>query len=150
MATLEELKNELKGMYENRYGAGSVQEIREQKIHDWLYQFIIFYVDDDGVVKANHDCYCYSKDGANWYWYNTNPAPPPKPAETFSQKLRTILKNAVDGGKVEYAEILAVDEELKKARIFIKTDTDEGVYIVHLDENNNIVKTRTSFSNVAP
>jgi len=146
MATLEELKNELKGMYENRYGAGSVQEIREQKIHDWLYQFIIFYVDDDGVVKANHDCYCYSKDGANWYWYNTKPVPPPKPiVNTFQVKLRETLKKAVIDGKIEYAEILGVDEDLKKARVFIKTANDEGIYIVSVDENGNIIKTKTSF-----
>ena len=144
---LNDLRNELKNLYENRYGAGSVQEIREQGIHDWLYQFIIFYIDDDGVVKANHDCYAYSRDGINWYWYNIKPMPPAKPITitTFRDKLQKAITNAISSGKIEYAEILSVNEEIKKARVFIKDATTEGNYIVSLDASGNISKISTSF-----
>ena len=69
--------------------------------------------------------------------------------DTFSIKLRNAIKNAINTGKIEYAEVIAIDEDLEKARVFVKTNTDEGVYIIKLDEDGNLIKMKTSFSNIS-
>lgn len=150
MATFDELRNQLIKGYENKYGKDSVVEIREQKIHDWMYQFIIFYIDDNGIVRANHDCYAYLNKKTNqWYWYNRNPIPEiPKTTNLFSDKLNISLKNAIKNNLIKYAEIININNDIEKARVYIKDDSDEGIYIVGLDENGNIVREKTNLSEI--
>lgn len=145
----EEIEKELKTIYEKRYGTGAVLRIQYngKAINTPYHHWQLWYKDDNGVVHCNHDIYAYEDDKGDLHWYNMKPTPPPKPTPTttFRDKLNNAIKNAISSGKIEYAEILSINENIQKARVFIKDSTTEGLYIVSLDKNENIVKTPTKW-----
>lgn len=149
MPSKSELESMLIDAYEKRYGKGSVIRLQyngttEPKgiYHHWQ----LWYKDDNGIVRCNSNIYAISFDGKNFEWYGSDPTNLPSiPKKTFTEILQEKINELAKTGKITYAEIINSDENLKKARVFIKTDTEEGVYIVWIDQNGNLQKVKTAF-----
>jgi len=155
MTTKKELENEVKEAYKNRYGDNAVvkmDELKQVEPNSHFYHTVLYYKDDNGVVRANHDIYAFSDDETNFQWYNTNPTTniPAKASTTmtFYNQIKNKIDNLTKQGTILYGEILSVNEQTKRARIFIKDANAEGVYIVWMDENGDIHKEKTSFDRI--
>lgn len=163
MATKEELEAAVLDAFKARYGGqedlglpklqynGKIPNHVDAKgnvidytpYHHWQ----IWYLDDDGAVKEK-PLYAYSPDDVNFMWHDTDPTKlPPKPSteETFAQKLQKKIKVLITDGTIDYGEIIRVDEDLQRARVFIKDATKEAVYIVGIDADGNLIKKETNF-----
>lgn len=166
MATIKELETEVINAYKARYGEqkdlglpklqynGKIPNHVDAKgnvidytpYHHWQ----IWYLDDDGAVKEK-PLYAYSVDDVNFAWHDTNPTvllPKPSTEKTFTQKLQDKIKTLIKAEAIDYGEIITVNKDLQKARVFIKDATKEGFYIVSIDENGDLIKKETSFSSL--
>lgn len=151
MARVEEKIEELKAAYEARYGKDCIVNVRDNGlIRNTPYHHVqVWYKDETGVVKCNSDIYLYVDAQGNAAWFNRNPCMlPPKPTATptFTTRVREKLTELVKNGSILYGEILASDDDAERARVFIKDDTREAVYVVGIDENGNLTKKETSFT----
>ena len=164
MATREELETAVLTAFKARYGEqkniglpklqynGKIANHVDAKgkiidytpYHHWQ----IWYLGDDGAVKEK-PIYAYSPDDKNFVWHDTNPTViPPKPTitETFTQRLQNKLKGLITAGKIDYGEILAADDNLERARVFIKTGTTEKTYVVGINASGNLDKKEITVS----
>jgi len=155
MATVEEIEGEIKNAIEKRYGEGSVKDIFHEQLKDAngnltsVHHWVVKYIDDNSILHVDHDFYAEDDGSGNLYWRNVNPLRKFEvvaPTQTFADKIRQKINDMVKNGDALYAEIISVNEELERARAFIKTDTEEGTYIVWIDESGNIQKVKTSFA----
>lgn len=154
MTTVEEMENEIKNAIEGRYGEGAVKDIFHEELVDasrnatGIHHWVVKYVDDNNILHVDHDFYAEEDDEGNLYWRNVNPLRKfelPDQTQTFGDKIRQKINDMVKNGQALYAEIISINEELERARIFLKTDSEEGTYIAWLDEQGNLQKVKTSF-----
>lgn len=149
MATVEELENEMRNAIEGRYGEGAVKDIFHEKINNTIHQWIVKYVDENNILHVDHDFYAEEDSNRNLYWRNYNPLSKfetTTQTQTFADKIRQKLNEMVNSGEAIYAEIISINDELQRARIFLKTETEEGTYIAWIDENGNLQKVNTNFA----
>ena len=151
MASIEEKIKELEDSYKARYGENCIVNVQDngQVKNTPYHHFQLWYWNDDGVIQCNSDIYLYVDKQGNADWFNRNPCNlPPKPSTTptFTAKVRGKIKELVKKGSIVYGEILASDDEAERARVFIKDETNEAVYVVGMDENGNLTKKETSFT----
>jgi len=153
MASIEEKIKELEDAYRARYGEGCIVDIKDNgMIKNTPYRhYQLWYKDDNGIVQCNHDIYIYIDANGNAEWYNKDPTKlPAKPSteKTFTQKLREKIEVLVNNGVIKYAEIIASDDKIKRARVFVKTDAEEGIFIAYLDKDGNLVKEATNYDKI--
>ena len=152
MATLEELLDDLRTTYENRYGPNSVLEcsyIGPLKSNPNFHRFKIIWVDDDNVVKEKGDIMAFSLDNNNFLWAGKNPLSLPEKitssSSLFRDRLLDKLISLKENGKIKYFEIININEDIECARVFIKDINDlENFYIVSVDDEGNLEKQETS------
>ncbi|MBC7091336.1 MAG: hypothetical protein H5T50_05440 [Nitrososphaeria archaeon] len=155
MATVEEIELEIKNAIEKRYGEGAVKDIFHEQLRDangnltGVHHWVVKYIDDKSILHVDHDFYAEEDSNGNLYWRNVNPLAKfelMQQTQTFADKIRQRINDMVKNGEALYAEIISINEELERARAFIKTDSEEGTYIVWIDENGNMQKIKTSFA----
>ena len=155
MATVEEIEGEIKNAIEKRYGEGAVKDIFHEELRDangnltGVHHWVVKYIDDNNILHVDHDFYAEEDKEGNLYWRNINPLKKFEviaPTQTFADKIRQKINDMVKNGEALYAEIISINEELERARAFIKTDAEEGTYIVWIDEQENLQKVKTSFA----
>ena len=155
MATVDEIEGEIKNAIEKRYGEGAVKDIFHEELRDangnptGVHHWVVKYIDDNSILHVDHDFYAEEDKEGNLYWRNINPLKKFEviaPTQTFSDKIRQKINDMVKNGEALYAEIISINEELERARAFIKTDSEEGTYIVWIDEQENLQKVKTSFA----
>lgn len=124
----------------------NIQDGRLQPFHGWQ----VFYKEGE-IVKVDNDIYGYESEDGSIAWLGKEPAPTQTPSETFTQKLMNKINALIQNGTIIYAEPLAINEQAKKARVFVKNAAGEGVYIVSMDENGNLdISTKTNFTAQPP
>ena len=151
MSSVEEKIKELEDAYKARYGENCIVDVQDNgQIKNTPYHhFQLWYIDDSGVVQCNSEIYLYVDKQGNAEWFNRNPCNlPSKPSATptFTVKIRNKIKELVKNGSIIYGEILASDDDAERARVFIKDEAKEAVYVVGMDEKGNLTKKETSFS----
>lgn len=149
MATRSELEQALLNAYKRRYGEDSIIRLQYNGptepngiYHHWQ----LWYKDENGVIRCNHDIYAISFDGKNFEWYNRDPTKlPTKPPASFQDSLLNALSSKVETGEILYFEIINSNDKIKKGRVFIKfANGDEGIYICSFDSENNLVFEKVS------
>ena len=151
MSSVEEKIKELEDAYKARYGENCIVNVQDNgRIKNTPYHhFQLWYRNDEGVIQCNSDIYLYVDEQGNAGWFNRNPCNlPPKPSATptFTEKLQDKIRELVNSGAILYGEILTSDDTTKRARVFIKDETKEAVYVVGMDEKGNLTKKETSFT----
>jgi len=155
MTSKEEIESEIKSKIEARYGEGAVINIFHEElvnnkgektgVHHW----IVKYLDSESnIIKIDHDIYADTDADGKLHWRMTNPLTKYDviaTQQTFSQTIQEKINEMINKGTIIYGEIINVNEDAKRARVFLKTETEESIYIVWLDENNNLQKIETTF-----
>ncbi|MEA3432059.1 MAG: hypothetical protein U9R01_05205 [candidate division WOR-3 bacterium] len=165
MTNLQEMEKALIAAYEKRYGKQVDMGLPRLQYNGRIpnkvnvdgsvidytpyYHWQIWWLDDDGAVKEK-PIYAYSTDEIHFEWHDRNPTIlPSKPStakQSFGQELQDALKTLITEGTIDYYEILAVNEEIQRARVFIKDSTTEALYIVSLDADGNLIRKETTYS----
>ncbi len=147
---VEERLRELEEAYRARYGEDAVVRIQDNgPIKNTPYRNVqIWYRNDEGVVKCNSEVYLFIDDAGNAEWYGRDPTKLPERRAPFSDILEEKIHEEMKKGAILYGEVLSVNERAERARVFIKTETEEGVYIVGVDEAGKLTKQKTSFERI--
>ncbi|MBC7128393.1 MAG: hypothetical protein H5T45_01510 [Thermoplasmatales archaeon] len=130
MTTREELEQALIGAYKAKYGEDAIVKLNyygTTEPNGIYHHWILWYRDEKGVIKANHDIYAVSFDGTNFEWFNKDPTifevivPTP---ETFDIKIRSKLKGKVQNGELKYFEITDINSDIEK--VYAKVVKQDG------------------------
>jgi len=148
MATKEELENALINAYKAKYGEDAVVRLTyygTTEPNGIYHHWILWYKEQDGTIRANHDIYAVSFDGVDFQWFNKDPTvletAITTPPETFDTKIRNRLKAKVQSGEFKYFEITSINSDIEKifARI-VKSDNTKVDAICSLDGDNLVIE----------
>ena len=81
---------------------------------------------NDSLRKRNYRVFSQGTDDSSPAWWDdlmkpTLSQPSLSPSSTFTNELRDAIKEMITNGKIEFAEILSVDEQNNRARLKVVT-----------------------------